>query len=110
MSVLAILFISLCMILSNFSDNTEAKTFLFKETTIDDIQIACKQNRLTSRQLVELHGIPVLVKDNIATKDKLNTTAGSLALVRSIVPQDAGVVKKLRKAGAIILGKATMTE
>ncbi|KAL3515017.1 hypothetical protein ACH5RR_021919 [Cinchona calisaya] len=57
-----------------------------------------------------LAGVPILLKDNIATKDKLNTTAGSYALLRSVVPQDAGVVKKLRKAGAIILGKASMTE
>ena len=58
----------------------------------------------------KLHGIPVLVKDNIATKDKLNTTAGSLALLSSIVPRDAGVVARLRRAGAIILGKASLSE
>ncbi|THG06886.1 hypothetical protein TEA_011677 [Camellia sinensis var. sinensis] len=57
-----------------------------------------------------LHGIPILLKDNIATKDKLNTTAGSYALLSSVVARDAGVVAKLRKAGAIILGKASMTE
>ncbi|XP_050231237.1 probable amidase At4g34880 [Mercurialis annua] len=57
-----------------------------------------------------LHGIPVLLKDNIGTKDKLNTTAGSFALFRSVVARDAGVVMKLRRAGAIILGKASMTE
>ncbi|KAI3446225.1 hypothetical protein Pfo_002890 [Paulownia fortunei] len=57
-----------------------------------------------------LQGIPILLKDNIATKDKLNTTAGSLALLGSIVPRDAGVAAKLRKAGAIILGKASMSE
>ncbi|KAE8696157.1 Amidase family protein isoform 3 [Hibiscus syriacus] len=57
-----------------------------------------------------LHGIPVLLKDNIATKDRMNTTAGSLALLRSVVPRDAGVVSKLRKAGAIILGKASLSE
>ncbi|XP_010268669.1 PREDICTED: putative amidase C869.01 [Nelumbo nucifera] len=57
-----------------------------------------------------LHGIPVLLKDNIGSKDRLNTTAGSLALEGSIVPGDAGVVKKLRKAGAIILGKASLAE
>ncbi|KAI3824361.1 hypothetical protein L1987_05819 [Smallanthus sonchifolius] len=57
-----------------------------------------------------LHGIPVLVKDNIATKDKLNTTAGSYALVKSVVPRDAGVVKKLRESGAVILGKASLSE
>ncbi|KAL5561151.1 hypothetical protein UlMin_030898 [Ulmus minor] len=57
-----------------------------------------------------LHGIPVLLKDNIGTKDKLNATAGSFALLGSIVPRDAGVVAKLRKAGAIILGKASLSE
>ena len=54
-----------------------------------------------------LHGIPILLEDNIATKDKLNTTAGSFALLGSVVPNDAGVVTKLRKAGAIIIGKAS---
>ncbi|KAK9165172.1 hypothetical protein Scep_000363 [Stephania cephalantha] len=57
-----------------------------------------------------LHGIPILLKDNIATKDRLNTTAGSFALLGSVVPRDAGVVAKLRKAGAIILGKASLSE
>ncbi|XP_019074451.1 probable amidase At4g34880 [Vitis vinifera] len=57
-----------------------------------------------------LHGIPILLKDNIGTKDKLNTTAGSFALLKSVVPRDAGVVMKLRKAGAIILGKASLSE
>ena len=57
-----------------------------------------------------LHGIPILLKDNIATKDKLNTTAGSYALLGSVVPRDASVVTRLRKAGAIILGKATLSE
>lgn len=60
--------------------------------------------------LSRLHGIPILIKDNIATKDKLNTTAGSYALLGSVVPRDSGVVTKLRKAGAIILGKATLSE
>ncbi|KAH8112419.1 amidase signature enzyme [Phellopilus nigrolimitatus] len=59
-----------------------------------------------------LHGIPVLVKDNIATvaSEGMNTTAGSFSLLKSIVPQDAGVVKRLRAAGAIILGKANLSE
>ncbi|CAJ1938779.1 unnamed protein product [Sphenostylis stenocarpa] len=60
--------------------------------------------------LSALHGIPILVKDNIATKDKMNTTAGSFALLGSVVPRDAGVVTRLRKAGGIILGKATLSE
>ncbi|XP_042493083.1 probable amidase At4g34880 [Macadamia integrifolia] len=57
-----------------------------------------------------LHGIPVLLKDNISTKDKLNTTAGSFALLGSVVPRDAGVAAKLRADGAIILGKAALSE
>ncbi|KAL0920454.1 hypothetical protein M5K25_009592 [Dendrobium thyrsiflorum] len=57
-----------------------------------------------------LHGIPILLKDSIATRDRLNTTAGSLALLGSIAPRDAGIVRRLRAAGAIILGKASMSE
>lgn len=57
-----------------------------------------------------LHGIPVLVKDTIATKDKLSTTAGSYALVGSVVARDATVVERLRKAGVVILGKASLSE
>lgn len=64
----------------------------------------------SSLSLPGLHGIPILLKDNIGTKDKLNTTAGSFALLGSIVRRDAGVVSKLRKAGAIIIGKASMSE
>ncbi|KAJ4787248.1 Glutamyl-tRNA(Gln) amidotransferase subunit A [Rhynchospora pubera] len=63
-----------------------------------------------SRRTSVLHGIPVLLKDNIATKDKLNTTSGSLALGGSVAPRDAGVVQRLRDAGAVILGKASMSE
>jgi amidase len=50
------------------------------------------------------------VKENIATKDRMETTAGSWALVGSVVPRDAFVVKKLRDAGALLLGKATLSE
>ena len=57
-----------------------------------------------------LHGIPILVKDNIATDDRMQTTAGSLALVNSQVPADAVVVARLRAAGAVILGKANLGE
>ena len=57
-----------------------------------------------------LHGVPVLLKDNIATRDGLNTTAGSLALLGSVVRRDAGVVARLRRAGAVVLGKANMDE
>jgi amidase len=57
-----------------------------------------------------LHGIPILVKDNFDTRDKMETTAGSLALVGAQVPRDAFVVRRLRRAGAVILGKANLSE
>lgn len=57
-----------------------------------------------------LHGVPVLIKDNIATHDRMMTTAGSLALEGSIPPDDSFVAKKLREAGAIILGKTNLSE
>lgn len=57
-----------------------------------------------------LHGIPVVVKDNILTKDKMHTTAGSIALKDYYGIEDAFIIKKLRDAGAIILGKANLSE
>ncbi|MBO8155765.1 MAG: amidase [Bacillaceae bacterium] len=57
-----------------------------------------------------LHGIPILLKDNIDTHDKLHTSAGSLALKDHVASKDSFVAKKLREAGAVILGKANMTE
>lgn len=57
-----------------------------------------------------LHGIPVLIKDNIATGDKMKTTAGSLALADAPAPRDSTVAKRLRDAGAIIIGKTNLSE
>jgi amidase len=57
-----------------------------------------------------MHGIPVLIKDNIATSDKMQTTAGSLALVGSKPNRDAFIVTKLRDAGAVIIGKTNLSE
>jgi amidase len=57
-----------------------------------------------------LHGIPVLIKDNIDTADKMATTAGSLALVGSKPPKDSFVVKRLREAGMVLLGKTNLSE
>ncbi|MGC1371958.1 MAG: amidase [Candidatus Sulfotelmatobacter sp.] len=57
-----------------------------------------------------MHGIPVLIKDNIDTADRMMTTAGSLALVGSKPPQDSFVAQKLRSAGAVILGKTNLSE
>jgi amidase len=57
-----------------------------------------------------LHGIPVLIKENIDTADRMPTTAGSMALVGSVPPEDAFLVKQLRKSGAILLGKTNLSE
>jgi amidase len=57
-----------------------------------------------------LHGIPVLIKDNIDTSDRMMTTAGSLALEGSIAPRDAFVVERLRAAGVVLLGKTNLSE
>jgi len=57
-----------------------------------------------------LHGIPVLIKDNIATHDRMSTTAGSLALDGVIAPRDAFLAERLRAAGAVILGKTNLSE
>ena len=57
-----------------------------------------------------LHGIPILIKDNIDTHDQMQTTAGSLALEGNISAKDAFIVKQLRKAGALILGKTNLSE
>jgi amidase len=57
-----------------------------------------------------LHGIPVLLKDNIATADRMMTTAGSLALAGVVPPRDAFIVARLREAGAVILGKTNLSE
>ncbi|PON83430.1 Amidase [Trema orientale] len=145
----SLLFISLIIVIVTKINGHE---FTLHEATIEGIQRAFAENRLTSRQVVEfylnqietlnpilrsvvevnpdaldladeadrrrgrddlgrsLNGIPVLLKDTIATKDKLNTTAGSYALLGSVVARDAGVVEKLRAAGAVIMGKASLTE
>jgi amidase len=75
-----------------------------------DIARALDEERRGRGPRGPLHGIPVLLKDNIDTGDRLGTTAGSLALVGARPAQDATVARKLREAGAIILGKATMSE
>jgi amidase len=57
-----------------------------------------------------LHGIPILIKDNIDTADRMQTTSGSLALEGNLAAKDAFIVKQLRKAGALILGKTNLSE
>lgn len=68
------------------------------------------QERKISGARGPLHGIPVLLKDNIETNDFMHTSAGTLALENHLSPRDAFLVEKLRKAGAVILGKSNMTE
>lgn len=66
--------------------------------------------RAAGRVRGPMHGVPILIKDNIATRDRMQTTAGSLALVGSQPPEDAFVVQRLRAAGAVILGKTNLSE
>jgi amidase len=82
------------------------------ETNPDALAIAEKLDgeRKAGRMRGPLHGIPVLVKDNIGTSDRMTTTAGSLALEGSIPSQDSFVAKKLREAGAVLLGKTNLSE
>jgi amidase len=71
---------------------------------------ALDRERREGRVRGPLHGIPVVVKDNLDTADGMRTTAGSLALLGSKPPRDALVVQRLREAGAVILGKANLSE
>jgi amidase len=82
------------------------------ETNADAIAIAeeLDQERQHGHVRGPLHGIPILLKDNIATKDTMQTTAGSWALVGSVVPRDAFTAKRLRDEGAVLLGKANLSE
>jgi amidase len=82
------------------------------ELNPDALTIATERDRERKAGRVRgpLHGIPVLIKDNIDTHDRMTTTAGSLALEGSIAPQDSTVAKKLREAGAVIIGKTNLSE
>ncbi|KAL6703973.1 hypothetical protein ACN47E_008911 [Coniothyrium glycines] len=75
-----------------------------------DIAAALDEERTLGKVRGPLHGIPFIVKDNIATKDQMESTAGSWALLGSVVPRDAHVVSRLREAGALLMGKATLSE
>ncbi len=82
------------------------------ETNPEALEIAGQLDRERAAGNVRgpLHGIPILLKDNIATADRTTTTAGSLALEGSIPQQDAFVAAQLRRAGAVLLGKANLSE
>ncbi len=82
------------------------------EINPDVLEIADKLDaeRQDGKVRSRIHGIPFLVKDNIATQDKMQTTAGCAALIGTIVPNDAPVVALLRAAGGVLLGKANLSE
>jgi amidase len=74
------------------------------------IAAALDRERKAGKVRGPLHGIPILIKDNIGTADRMTTTAGSYALAGSIPPEDATIAAKLRAAGAILLGKTNLSE
>ncbi len=91
----------------------DTKTHAVIEINPDALAIADSLDKERKRGKVRsaLHGIPILIKDNIDTADRMLTTAGSLALVDAPVPKaDAFVVQQLRKAGVVILGKTNLSE
>ena len=88
------------------------KTRSVIEINPDALDIARRRDREQSRGKVRgpLHGLPVLVKDNIDTGDRMLTTAGSLAMTGAPAPRDAPLVANLRRAGAVLIGKANLSE
>jgi amidase len=82
------------------------------ELNPDALQIAAELDKelAAGKSRGPLHGIPVLLKDNIDTHDKMHTTAGATVLRNSIPLQDSWVAKKLREAGAVIIGKTNLSE
>ncbi len=82
------------------------------ELNPDAIQIARELDNDRQAGIIRgpLHGIPVMIKDNIDTADRMQTTAGSFALEGNIAGEDAFIVKKLRLAGAVLLGKTNLSE
>ena len=82
------------------------------ELNPDALEIAksMDEERKNGKVRGALHGIPVMIKDNIDTGDKMQTTAGSLALEGNVVEKDAFIIKKLREAGAVLLGKTNLSE
>jgi amidase len=82
------------------------------ELNPDALQIAktLDDERKAGKVRGPLHGIPVLIKDNINTGDKMMTTAGALAMVGNIAQQDAFIISQLRQSGAVLLGKTNLSE
>src|SRR5204863_4797481 len=81
-----------------------------REVNPDALAVAASLDGMTPSRNRPLAGIPILLKDNIATGDRQHTTAGSLALATARGNRDATLVARLRRAGAVVLGKANLTE
>ncbi len=81
-----------------------------REVNPDALAIAALLDGVMPSRARPLAGIPILLKDNIATGDQQHTTAGSLALAEARGNRDATLVARLRRAGAVVLGKANLTE
>jgi len=93
-------------------DKSGPKVNAIMEINPDALDIADSLDKERKNKKVRgpLHGVPVIIKDNIETADKMMTTAGSLALEGHVASQDSFIVQKLRDAGAIILAKANLSE
>ncbi|KUI53103.1 hypothetical protein VP1G_00338 [Cytospora mali] len=100
----------MCYITRTYQTNSYINTLLQLNPDVLAIAAQMDAERVAGKVRGPLHGIPFTVKDNIASKDNLETTAGSWALLGSIVPRDAFVLKQLRDAGAVLFGKATLSE
>jgi amidase len=91
-------------------DGPALRSVLEVNPDAEGIARALDDERRAGRVRGPLHGIPLLVKDNLDTGDRTQTTAGSLALLGAPAPRDADVVKRLRDAGAVVLGKTNLSE
>jgi amidase len=93
-------------------DKSGPKLNAIIELNPDALKIADAMDKERSKGKVRgpMHGIPIIIKDNISTADKMHTTAGALAIADNIYPHDAFIAAKLREAGAVILGKTNLSE
>jgi amidase len=92
------------------AEDADFNAVAFLNPDADAIAAALDTERAAGWVRGPLHGVPILLKDNIATADGMMTSAGSLALDGSIAPRDAHVVTRLRQAGAVLLGKTNLSE
>lgn len=99
-----------CYTARTYQTNPYINTLLQANPDAPSIAAHLDAERAAGRVRGPLHGIPFTVKDNMATRDALETTAGSWALVGARAPRDAAVVARLRAAGAVLLGKAALSE